>query len=180
MHSCGCPSFRYRRSGRDDLLAVRARGTSRDLIRSKCQDRPVLRGPRLPAGAVSASCAQQGLRLGAGARAGERPCNAMTTRATMCKYFPIRSGAGAVAGNCDRRVHGSGHHALQILRNREKRSLTFARRAPSGKASIRTLQAADPLISFEGLSYGFTGPAGTFFVSSSPNPNGDVGPNSSV
>jgi hypothetical protein len=39
-----------------------------------------------------------------------------------------------------------------------------------------TAGSVAPLTSFDGLGYGFSGPAGTFFVNTPPDANGDVGP----
>jgi hypothetical protein len=40
-----------------------------------------------------------------------------------------------------------------------------------------TSQMTAPITSFDGLGYGFSGPAGTFYVNAPPDANGDVGPN---
>jgi hypothetical protein len=48
---------------------------------------------------------------------------------------------------------------------------------PARQTVYSALQATAPLTSFDGLGYGFTGPAGTFFANAPPDANGDVGPN---
>jgi hypothetical protein len=49
---------------------------------------------------------------------------------------------------------------------------------PVVQETVPTILAPAPLLNFDGVGNGFTGPAGTFFVDSAPpDTNGDVGPN---